>query len=286
MRSPADTAFFFFFFSTLHAKFARVFIQSGHGDASRECKTRMSMLQLCSSRRHFRRKYWILKKFCWRKILNSSNQNLYGVYFRTNTKVRHFQKRRKSKMSVNVNRGSARTAGITQFFWQFFLASNKSAVYVCRVWDIGEKKIWCGISCNFQFYETYEIKFHLATLCTNFPLLTYYSTSLVITLRFQDISLFLDVAFFRFQILLFFFLSFDLLLFCVYTVLFQETPSIRFSFTCWGILQIITKYKQMKNSSFTVQYFRWRYIDQRKYAMFLKAGPPPPPWGYISHLWS
>ena len=45
-----------------------------------------------------------------------------------------------------------------------------------------------------------------------------------------------------------FILSFDLLFVCVYTVLFQETPSIRFLFTCWGILQKILN-KQNKQTA-------------------------------------
>ena len=49
-------------------------------------------------------------------------------------------------------------------------------------------KVSEGRLCHWALY------FCLATVCTDFPFLTYCSTSLIITLRFQDISLFLDVS--------------------------------------------------------------------------------------------
>ena len=52
-------------------------------------------------------------------------------------------------------------------------------------------KISEGRLCYWALY------FYFATVCTDFSFLTYYSSSLIITLRFQNISLFLDVSFFR-----------------------------------------------------------------------------------------
>ena len=62
--------------------------------------------------------------------------------------------------------------------------------------------------------------FALQLFVPTFLFLMYYNTSLIITLRFQDISLFLEVSFSVPN--LSFILSFDLLLFCVYTVDFKE----------------------------------------------------------------